>query len=129
MSDNVNHPPHYTASESGVECIDIVEHMSFNLGNAVKYLWRRDLKGRTMEDVQKAAWYLAREQRRLRSTESWQERKTRLERFLSIEPHGILREAVARLAHPSSSTHDMNMIHGAHVSVLAEIAKLEGIGR
>jgi len=36
----VNHPDHYNKHPSGVECIDIVEHMSFNLGNAVKYIWR-----------------------------------------------------------------------------------------
>ena len=59
-ADPVNHPPHYNEHPSGVECIDIVEHMSFNLGNAVKYIWRADLKGGD-EDLQKAIWYLQRE--------------------------------------------------------------------
>ncbi len=40
MSDAVDHPPHYTAHPSGVECIDVAEHMNFNRGNALKYLWR-----------------------------------------------------------------------------------------
>ena len=40
-NDPVNHPRHYTSHRSGVECIDVVEHMTFNVGNAVKYL---DLK-------------------------------------------------------------------------------------
>ncbi|MGW5735759.1 MULTISPECIES: DUF3310 domain-containing protein [Streptomyces] len=42
--DAVKHPSHYTAHPSGVECIDIVKHMSFCLGSAIKYVWRADLK-------------------------------------------------------------------------------------
>jgi hypothetical protein len=59
--DRVNHPKHYTGHPSGVECITVVEHMSFNVGNAVKYLWRADLKGAPIEDLEKAAWYIQRE--------------------------------------------------------------------
>jgi hypothetical protein len=44
MSDAVNHPQHYNAHGSGIECIQITEHMNFNLGNAVKYIWRAGLK-------------------------------------------------------------------------------------
>lgn len=36
--DNINHPPHYTNHPSGIECIQITEHMGFCLGNAVKYI-------------------------------------------------------------------------------------------
>lgn len=61
MSDRVNHPPHYTQHPSGVECIQITEHMNFCLGNAVKYIWRADLKGNGAEDLEKAIWYLKRE--------------------------------------------------------------------
>lgn len=61
MSDPVNHPSHYTSHPSGIECIDVVEHMGFNLGNAIKYLWRADEKGNALEDLRKAAWYVARE--------------------------------------------------------------------
>lgn len=61
MSDPVNHPPHYTAHPSGVECIEVVEHMGFNLGNAIKYVWRADEKGNAIEDLRKAAWYIERE--------------------------------------------------------------------
>ena len=57
----VNHPPHYTAHPSGVECIEITEHMNFNLGNAVKYVWRADLKHDAIEDLSKAAFYIDRE--------------------------------------------------------------------
>jgi hypothetical protein len=59
--DLIEHPPHYTAHPSGIECIEITEHMGFNLGNAIKYLWRADLKGAAIEDLKKAQWYIARE--------------------------------------------------------------------
>ncbi|HEY9315814.1 DUF3310 domain-containing protein [Williamsia sp.] len=59
--DPVNHPAHYTEHPSGVECIQITEHMGFCLGNAVKYIWRADLKGNAVEDLEKARWYLDRE--------------------------------------------------------------------
>lgn len=59
-SDPVNHPAHYTSHPSGVECITITEHMSFLLGNAMKYLWRADQKNE-LEDLKKARWYLDRE--------------------------------------------------------------------
>jgi Protein of unknwon function (DUF3310) len=59
--DPVDHPSHYTAHPSGVECIQITEHMGFNLGNAIKYVWRADLKSNSSEDLAKAAWYIQRE--------------------------------------------------------------------
>jgi hypothetical protein len=62
--DPVNHPRHYTVHPSGVECITVVEHMSFNVGNAIKYLWRADHKN-GLEDLKKAAWYVQREIERL----------------------------------------------------------------
>jgi len=63
MSDLVNHPKHYNSSaahcECGrkIECIDITRHMGFNLGNALKYIWRSEHKNGT-EDIKKAIWYL-----------------------------------------------------------------------
>lgn len=59
--DPINHPSHYTSHPSGVECIDITEHMGFNLGNVVKYVWRADVKGSAIDDLRKAVWYLERE--------------------------------------------------------------------
>lgn len=58
MTDNVNHPKHYTSHPSGIECIEICRHMSFNLGNAFKYIWRADLKNDAIEDMKKAIWYI-----------------------------------------------------------------------
>jgi len=62
--DPVNHPSHYTSSSAKcshcgecIECIDVTRHMSFNLGNAVKYLWRWQYKA-GLEDLKKARWYL-----------------------------------------------------------------------
>lgn len=61
--DTVNHPKHYTSHPSGVECIQITEHMAFNIGSAVKYLWRNGLKGETsgIEDLKKAVFFINRE--------------------------------------------------------------------
>ena len=59
--DPVNHPIHYIEHPSGIECIQITEHMGFNLGNAIKYVWRADLKNDALEDLRKAAWYITRE--------------------------------------------------------------------
>jgi len=64
-TDPINHPAHYTSHPSGVECIQVTEHMSFNVGNAVKYLWRAGLKTDRIEDLKKAAWYINREIERL----------------------------------------------------------------
>ena len=61
MVDKVNHPKHYNSHPSGIECITVVEHMSFNIGNAIKYLWREGLKGDSVEDLKKAIWYINRE--------------------------------------------------------------------
>lgn len=56
--DAVNNPKHYTSHPSGIECIDVTRHMSFNLGNATKYIWRCDLKKDAIEDLRKAIFYL-----------------------------------------------------------------------
>lgn len=65
MSEMVDNPPHYKKHPSGVECIEITEWMNFNLGNAVKYIWRCNEKGSQIVDLEKARWYLDREIKRL----------------------------------------------------------------
>ena len=65
-SNNVEHPKHYNSHPSGVECIDIVRHYCFSVGNAIKYLWRAGLKNeegmtpvqKETEDLNKAIWYI-----------------------------------------------------------------------
>ena len=76
IDDPVNHPPHYTIStaecpgcERTIECIDVTRHLNFNIGNAIKYLWRHEFKN-GKEDLRKAIWYIRDE---LRETESEKE--------------------------------------------------------
>lgn len=63
--DMINSPPHYKNGK--IECIDAMEAMlspeefvGYLRGNAFKYLWRYQHKGKAHEDLQKAQWYLAR---------------------------------------------------------------------
>lgn len=63
----VNNPPHYTSHPSGIETIQITEHMGFCLGNAIKYILRADLKGKKVEDLEKAIWYINREIARMQN--------------------------------------------------------------
>lgn len=60
MTEKVNHPAHYNSNPSGVECITVVRHMNFNLGSAMKYLWRAGFKPgeSAVTDLQKARWYI-----------------------------------------------------------------------
>lgn len=64
--EQVNHPSHY-GHPSGVECIEVVEHFNFNLGNAIKYIWRAGSKPGvdTTTDLRKAIWYIEREIKRI----------------------------------------------------------------
>jgi hypothetical protein len=61
----VNHPAHYNAGR--FEVIDVIEDwdLSFNAGNAVKYIGRHQHKNKPIEDLKKAKWYLEREIQRL----------------------------------------------------------------
>ena len=60
-------PKHYTSHPSGIECIEVTQHMNFNLGNAVKYIWRNGLKDGepSLDDLDKAIWYLNKERQRI----------------------------------------------------------------
>lgn len=73
----VNHPPHYNQHPAGIECIDVIEHMTHNIGAAIKYVWRAGLKPLDgdassrglyegeIQDLRKAIWYIEREIRRV----------------------------------------------------------------
>lgn len=69
VHDSVNHPQHYTSHPSGIECIEVTRHMNFNRGNAIKYIWRCGDKGKPIEDLRKAIWYLNDEIGRLQAEE------------------------------------------------------------
>ena len=64
--DPVQRAAHYNSHPSGVEAIDVVEDLPFNLGNAWKYVQRADEKGATLQDLEKALWYIRREAHRHR---------------------------------------------------------------
>lgn len=65
---NISHPGHYNEHPAGIECIDVVEQFNFNMGNAIKYLWRAEYKGDKVEDLRKAEWYVQREIARITLT-------------------------------------------------------------
>lgn len=64
----VVHPSHYNMY-NGIEVADLVEQMNFNKGNAVKYVTRAEFKGKEIEDLEKACWYLKREIKRIKRLE------------------------------------------------------------
>lgn len=64
-ADLVNEPSHYT--DGGIQCIDYLKdnmdnlmYMGFLEGNTKKYLHRYRYKGKPVEDLKKASWYLDR---------------------------------------------------------------------
>lgn len=64
--ERVNHPDYYNQHPSGIECIEIIRYYCFDIGNAIKYLWRAGLKKESsmsdkqkeIEDLKKAIWYI-----------------------------------------------------------------------
>ena len=69
VPDPVNHPDHYKSHPSGVEAIQITEHENFCIGSVFKYLLRRKYKGKELQDLKKARWFLDREIKRLEEGE------------------------------------------------------------
>ena len=67
-NERVDHPRHYNAHQSGVETIELIEHLPCNLANAVKYIWRCGLKATEtpLRDLKSARWYTEREIQRVR---------------------------------------------------------------
>ena len=56
MSNNINHPSHYNMLP--IECIDVIQYFDFISGSIIKYVWRYQYKGKALEDLKKAKWYL-----------------------------------------------------------------------
>lgn len=68
--EQVNHPPHYTWHPAGVEAVTVCEAFSYNLGNAIAYIWRSGgsvTKGEIETDLNKAVWYIQRELERIQN--------------------------------------------------------------
>jgi hypothetical protein len=61
----VNHPNHY--NQGKIEVIEAIEDwgLGFNDGNVIKYISRAKHKGKPLEDLKKAKWYLEREINRI----------------------------------------------------------------
>ena len=80
MSDNVNHPSHYT--DGKIEVIDFIEdkRLNYHRGNAVKYICRAGKKdpAKEVEDLQKAVWYINREIQRLEAQKQKDAREAEL---------------------------------------------------
>lgn len=72
MSDNVDHPAHYT--QWPVEVINLTERETFLIGNILKYALRAGVKdGATYgEDMAKARWYARRHVDNIAGRDSWQ---------------------------------------------------------
>lgn len=84
-SDPVHHPNHYTWHPSGVECKEIAQEFPFNLGAAIKYIWRAGRKGPAIRDLEKAQESIANEIERLKLRQaSAQEKAKPVQGFVDL---------------------------------------------
>lgn len=75
MSDNINHPKHYNINCDGVQAIETYDYinswkMGYAEGNIIKYVSRHKHKGKAVQDLKKARWYLDRLIKELEEEES-----------------------------------------------------------
>lgn len=124
----VDHPAHYNGHPSGVECIELIRYLNFNLGSAVKYVFRRGEKGSVVQDLEKAVWYL-RDFHRDPSGEirhpsdrphpgqvGLHNRRWLWDRVIAAEPDSVARAfylAVADIRLPEADQHLHEMLEGA----------------
>ena len=112
MTETINHPKHYNTHPSMVECIDLIEWLGTNRGSAVKYLWRKDDKGKPKQDADKALWFTSREVQRLKKYRlHWSfcdeiptEIEAAFEKWKAFEPDGWRKDVVC-LIWEGHSTH------------------------
>lgn len=102
MSDAVEHPKHYNSHPSKIECILICERYNFNLGNAFKYLYRRDLKNDCKENVKKAIFYLRREAKRVKAFSAYTEPIDVFKTMVEAEPDEQLVRVYTVIEHVST---------------------------
>jgi hypothetical protein len=107
-NERVDHPRHYNQHPSGIECIELIEHLPANLANAVKYIWRCGLKATEtpLRDLKSARWYTKREEERIELYELYEEssRKTdvvwrALVYRIMKQENGLLGEYLSHLLH------------------------------
>lgn len=111
-SSNVVHPTHYNMYD-GIEIIDLAEQMNFNKGNAVKYISRSEFKGKEIEDLKKARYYLKKEIKRIKRNAK---KKSNKRRGAVMGP--VIIDEIHRLAEgggPSNSA----VAHMANISRIA----------
>ena len=108
-NEKVDHPRHYNQSPSGIECIELIEHLSCNIGNAVKYIWRCGLKQTEtpLRDLRSARWYTMREDRRIELYELEDEPKLKTD----VVWRALARQVIAK---------DCNGILGRYLLALLE---------
>lgn len=99
-NERVNHPRHYNAHASNIECVELIEHLTGNLHSAVKYVWRCGLKQTEtpLRDLRAARWYTEREIRRIELFELDGEPKPRTD----VVWRSLARQVIA--AEPEDST-------------------------
>lgn len=116
-NDAVNHPKHYNSHPSNVECIDLVEHLNFCRGNAVKYLFRHlEKHDNVLEDLNKSAWYVKREiDRRSREVEDISVGSSL--RGIEFGPHKTLRDKTSKKTTASEEfgIHDAGILDSTRI--------------
>lgn len=119
MNDNVNHPKHYTSHPSGVECIEITEHMGFCIGNAIKYCFRsgNKVQSEELQDLQKGIWYAEREM------ENFSKR-------YKIRNKHTWKVSIDRVGEDQGSSSDQEWIHDLYVFFTnkIEVCARDGVG-
>lgn len=101
-------PAHYRSHPSGVEVIEIVEHMDFCVGNAFKYVARAGLKGDVSEDLNKADWYIRRALLSDRPGYIWHDAYDKLMLYVDAEPDHDVRDTLWNLGSHSFRYDDDN---------------------
>jgi hypothetical protein len=109
MNDPVNHPAHYTSHASGLEAIELTEHLAFCPGNAIKYLWRKDFKGAHDQDIAKAIWYLKRE---LERQFVYQENVAKFEKYVEANPRDEMAKIILTIARAPFSIDSKTELNG-----------------
>lgn len=131
MTDKVEHPSHYNNHPSGVECIEVTEHLSFNLGNAYKYIFRCREKGRPIEDLSKAIFYARRELTRgyVLRMEGWEDADdivpARIRRVSEYEANRHIAEALQLIGYAGYSLTAIEDLKLAVWHIEQEIVRLE----
>ena len=124
MNDQVNHPEHYTSHPSGVECVEITEHMNYNLGNVFKYIWRADEKGAALQDLHKARFYLDREiNRRIYTDPDRNVGAAPVQLELDLQPPEIGRVPTKRVDKPQKPVHRVVQCGSAKGRIVPKISQ------